>query len=466
MPIIGGIATALAEGAGAIAPEAIAAGATDLAATAPLDLLAGGAAAGTADAAALGSTAALGGGLGTVGGAAGLGAGADLAGGGAAALGAGGLASGFAGDVVSGGDLSAFLSDPAAAAGGGLPTDVSALTQPAVTGASAGGSVAPGTGGIANIGAIDPSLTIGGNTLGSIDPSAPGWGQTLASTDLGGGTFPSVGAVPPSNAAASVAVPGDAPNVFGPAPNVFQTGTAATPFGAATGGAVPAGAAAAPGGPGLLSSIGSAVKDVAPAIGIGGLALTGYNAYQQNQQLKALQATETGYQNAIAQAGQAATAAAQPLLTSGEALTQYLQNGTLPAGLQKVVDQFKASAKAARIQAASNMGQSTDPKFNTALGQDLAAIDSQGDQLTVQFEQQLATSGNQMVQTATNLIQQGVSATKIAAQLPIEVQKLNIQLANETSKSIAEFASALNGRTPGIPGQGQITINTTTGAIA
>jgi septal ring factor EnvC (AmiA/AmiB activator) len=99
------------------------------------------------------------------------------------------------------------------------------------------------------------------------------------------------------------------------------------------------------------------------------------------------------------------------------------------------------------------MGQSSNPKNNTALAQDLAAIDRQATTLTTTLEQQLAQSGTQMTQTANQLIQTGASTTQIAAQLPLMVQELNIKLSQMTSTSIANFAAALNGRS-GVGGAG------------
>ena len=49
-----------------------------------------------------------------------------------------------------------------------------------------------------------------------------------------------------------------------------------------------------------------------------------------------------------------------------------------------------------------------------------------------------------MVQTANSLLQTGINATQVSAQLPIAMQNLNIQLAQATSTAIASFAAALN----------------------
>jgi hypothetical protein len=293
-------------------------------------------------------------------------------------------------------------------------------------------------------GLIDPSAAGMPSTLG--DPSIYNYGATT-------GVDAATGAAPAAPTDLATIGPG-APAAPGPMNINPVTGAPAAAPGAPGG---PGGA-----GPGILSTIGSTVKQAAPFIGLAGLGLTGYNAYEQKKQQDAIAQTEAAYQQSITNAANVATKAAQPLLTSGEALTQYLSTGTLPQGLTDLVSQQIASAKAARIQAAASMGQSTNPQFNTALAQDLAAIDREGVTLTTTLEQQLQQSGTQMVQTANQLISTGAQASEIAAQLPLAVQNLNLKLAQLTSTSIAAFAAALNG---GSRQPGTITINTTTGAI-
>ncbi len=106
------------------------------------------------------------------------------------------------------------------------------------------------------------------------------------------------------------------------------------------------------------------------------------------------------------------------------------------------------SAKAARIQAAAQAGQSTNPEQNTALAQDLAAIDNNALSAKANIEQTLSTAGTQMVQTATQMLAQGATATEISANLPVMIANLNIALNQQTTQAISSFAAALNGKTP------------------
>jgi len=394
--------------------------------------------------------------------------------GGAGALGAADAAAGGfdLATIGPGVDAAGGLAAADTAAGGGVLSDAAIgdlLTSPGasafadvgntgITGAGAGASVAPGTGGLANIGAIDPTLA--NSSLATIDPglgqAGPTFADTFTSTDLGGGNFaaaPGAGGTAPFTPGATPAAGPTDP--FGGVPSAFQTGSPPTAFPGATGGAVPAGGVAAtPSSPGILDKIGNFVtspagKGLTTVAGLGGLGYNLYSGYEQNQQVKQLAQDEAARTQQLDQLASQAQKAAAPLISNGQTLINYLNTGTLPKGLQEFVQQQTASAKAARIQSASSLGQSTDPKFNTALAQDLAAIDRQSTMLTTQLEEQLQTAGNQMIQTANQLINTGASTTNIAAQLPIMVQNLDIKLAQLTSQSLMSFAAALNGRTPG-----------------
>jgi len=330
---------------------------------------------------------------------------------------------------------------------------------------------------------IGPGVTDAGTAIGSdvlpatasLTEGTSPFGGAGTAFDMGGG-----GTVDPAVAAAGGApVPGTPGAATSPIPYPGVTGGAAptdpafgafgtqpVPYAGVTGGVPPPGAVA-PESPGILSSIGGAIKSAAPYAGLAGLGLAGYQGYQQKQQIDALNAQEQQRTQKLDQIAATAKKAAQPILTSGSDLMDYLKTGTLPQGFQDQVTQSINAAKARRIQAASNMGQSTDPLYNTALAQDLAAIDRQGEMLKTSLEQQLNESGAQMVQTANQLLSTGVSATDIAAQLPIMVQNLDMKLAQMTSQSIGAFAAAMNGGSR-IPGQGggfNINVNSTTGAV-
>lgn len=291
--------------------------------------------------------------------------------------------------------LSGFLADPAAAAGGGagLPSDLSALTAP-TAGASSGAAGGAG--------------------------ALPDW---LNGATIGTGVNPS-----------------DATSAFGGNP----LATATSP--------VTAGAASGASSPGILGSISnflspaaSALKTAAPVIGLTGLGANLYSGYEQNQQLKALNAQEQQNAAQAASISAADTAAAQPLLTSGESLTQYLATGTLPPAFQAQLQQQIAAARASIIQGYASRGMSTNPQQNSQLNQDLNNVNLQSEALQANLESTLNTAGTQLVSTANNLINSGLSALQISAQLPIQVATLNNNLNAQMAQSISSFAAALNG---------------------
>ncbi len=255
----------------------------------------------------------------------------------------------------------------------------------------------------------------------------------------------------------AAAAGGAAPGAGGFDLGTIGPGSTAAPSGAPidlTGGAgagappnlAPGGANAGNGG--FWSNLNAGLKTWAPTIGAAGLAthLAG-GAYQKYQQMQLSNSTnqKAAQEQAIANAD---TAAAQPELATGEQLQQFLTTGTLPQAFQAQLDQATASAKAARIQAAAQAGQSTNPEQNTALAQDLAAIDNNALSAKANIEQTLSTAGTQMVQTATQMLAQGASATEISANLPMLIAQLNIQLNQQTTQAISSFAAALNGKTP------------------
>jgi hypothetical protein len=178
-----------------------------------------------------------------------------------------------------------------------------------------------------------------------------------------------------------------------------------------------------------------------------GILGTGYNllqGYQGQQQLKALQQQETDYQNRIAQAGQASLSAAGPILSTGQAI---MSGGPLPPTVQAMFDQYTNSAKAQIIQGYGARNQPTDPMQNSALQQDLSAVDRN----VLSLREQI---GKDWIATANTLITSGTSSTQIAAELPIMMQNLNIKLQTLTGNAIANFAAAMSGGTMKVAGAG------------
>ena len=360
--------------------------------------------------------------------------------GGVGALATGGLAAG----------LGLFDAAGAGAAGAGIDAFPTIGPGVAAADAAGSGSALGFAGDVGGAAATDPSLFA---TTG------------LAGDVSGGAALPSTGGAGLSTAGAGL--PGGATGVSDLSGGASDLGgwlsPGATDFGSTLGGAAPGGAtggagavpdtwafpaSAAPGGTtpssGILSTLGSAAKNVAPVAGIAGLGYNLYSGYQTKQQINALANQEQQASALVAQNAATANAAAGPALSQGETLQSYLQTGTLPANIQSQVTQQVEAAKAQIIQGYASRGMSTDPNQNSALAQDLANVGTQAQTLMGNLETKLQQAGTQMVQTANSLLQTGINATQVSAQLPIAMQNLNIQLAQATSTAIASFAAALN----------------------
>ena len=333
---------------------------------------------------------------------------------------AGDVAAPAAGDVGGGSALSFAGSDPAsqwiAALGGGTP----APALPPTT------NFGPPPG----VPLETPSNVVGAEFNALPTNSAIGFG-----TDLGGG-----GGVPPG-LLNTTAAPSASPGVSaGPGIDAITLQAPTVP-GAPTEITAPPGDTS-----NFFSNLGSQItKNPLSVVGLGGLGYNLFQGYQQNQALKALQGTETALATSAQQAQQQAQGAAQPLLTSGEALQQAFVSGTLPPQYQSQVNQWVQGLKAQIVQGYGSRGMPTDPTKNSALAQDLSNADAQGVTLSNQLLGQLQVAGQAMVQQANTMIAQGLSATQIAAQIPIAMQQLSIELGKNTSTAIASFAGALGG---------------------
>ena len=220
-------------------------------------------------------------------------------------------------------------------------------------------------------------------------------------------------------------------------------GTSALDALSATAGA--GGAGGGGGSTGILSTIAGGLKTAAPFVGAAGLAGSLFEGYEQKQQLNALNKQEAANVTQAAQTAALANSTAAPLINQGQTLMSYLTTGTLPAQFQTQVDQTIASQKAGIIQGYASRGMSTNPQQNSQLQQDLAAVDNSRNTLMTQLESQLSTAGNQMVQTANSLLSQGLAATQLESEIPIQISKLNQQLNTAMMTSISNFAAAMNG---------------------
>ena len=329
---------------------------------------------------------------------------APLADTGAAIPGAAELTSGAANPFIAGTEAVPFYNDPAA---GGLP----------------GISMSTGTGPTA--GWADAYAG-----MGSVPGAAGGAGGGGGATT--GGDFAAVAS------AVDTAPPGLTTGITDPAQAIGGL-VDRPPPGLTTGGAAGGGGIG-----GAISSIGSTLKSAAPWLGAAGLGYNLFQGYQSQQALKQLQQQETDYQNRIAQAGQAELQAAGQMLSTGNAL---IMGGPLPSSVKALFDQYSNSAKAQIIQGYGARNQPTDPLQNSALQQDLSAVDRN----VLALQEQV---GTQMVNIANQMVASGASATNIAAELPLMMQRLSIQLEQLTGNSIANFAAAMSGGTMRVAGQG------------
>lgn len=330
------------------------------------------------------------------------------------------------------------LLDAAVIGGIALP-----MLGPELIGLAGGGGAAEA--GLGAAAGADAASAIGGTSLAAAEdailPATAELTSGMAPADLITQDFGTIG---PGADVGATAASGDVPlNLLG--------GVSSTPGAAATADT------------GILSQITSAlspisstIKSASPIIGAGGLA---YNLLQGQQQRKAqgdLNALEAQKSINAANIASADTAAARPLLASGQTLTQYLATGTLPPEFDSQVKQQIAAAKASIIQGYGARGQSTNPQQNSALAQDLTNVDMQAQTLRTSLEATLNTAGTQMMTVANQLLASGLSATQLSAELPIQMSQLDIQLNKAMSDSIANFAAALNGSVPG--GKNAITL--------
>ena len=327
-----------------------------------------------------------------------------------------------------------FLAAPGAtglAAGATTPIGGAAADAAAAQAASSGqatgiADLVPG-GGPGPLGAVVPPpqpTALGGVTnatnLTGTGTSLPG-GSTGLSGTSGVGATPS--AIPSAGGAAGLAGP------TGAAP-VDATSAAASGAGAGAG-ATPAAAAPASSIDQLLKGAGDSItkNPLGIALGAGGL---GYNIWQGQK--------NTQNQDALKADANAATANSNQMVASGEALQQYLTNGTLPPAYQTQVDQAIKDAKTTAISNAAQQGQNTDPTQNTALAATLAKIDASKPGMQTQVASQLFASGS-------SLVQSGATAAGLSGQLFRPWSKNDTTQAANTGKAIATLAAAMNGKT-------------------
>ena len=337
----------------------------------------------------------------------------------------GALGLGGAGDAALGGfDLSTLgsgVTDTGAGLGSAFATSSSDLATLGGAGGAAADATLPGSS------TLD---ALGGGSNGYVLPGSTPFDASFAANPLAGST--------------DLTNPAFTSNLFsatGTLPDTATTLGTASDAVAGTGGNVGIFNSLANAG----SSVASGLKTAAPIIGVAGLGANLYSGYQQKQALSQLNAQEQAKATQEAQTAATENAAAAPLLNNGQTLMTYLQTNTLPPQFQASVDQQVAAAKARITQGYASRGMSPDPTKNSALAQDLNNVDQQALTLKAGFETQLQQAGTQMVQTANTLLQQGLSATQLSAELPIQMATLNSTLNKQMADSISSFAAALNG---------------------
>jgi len=149
------------------------------------------------------------------------------------------------------------------------------------------------------------------------------------------------------------------------------------------------------------------------------------------------------YSPQLNQTAAAASATADQQTSAGQALQQWQTTGTLPASYESQVQRAAQDAKTRAISNAAAQGLPTDPTKNTALAQQLNAIDAAIPGQREAIATQLAQSGQQMINA-------GLQATGITSGVYQNLATLQNQKDQATGQAIANFATALNGGNKGV----------------
>lgn len=317
---------------------------------------------------------------------------------------------------LAGGALGLLGDVGAAGAGAGAPLDI--LAGGAAEGTAGAGVVGTDVGLTGATGALDFT---GGATdaLSLLDPAAGGLSSDagISAIDAAAPLGTTAGAADATQIG-TLSIPGVADSAVTSADNIV------TDTGAASGGT-----------PSFLSNLvsgatNSLTKNPLGILAAGtGLGLSILRGNQTDPNQAQLQAEAPGLQ-----------AQGAALTASGQQLQTYLTNGTLPPGQQAAVTQAVQAAKARIIANAAANGQNTNPTQNSALAQDLAAADQNGVVMAGQLEQQLFSSGTQLLQT-------GLSETGLSEQIYETLVKMDQTNNNALMASIASMAAALGGGT-------------------
>jgi len=371
-------------------------------------------------------------------------------------LGAGG--SGLGGSVgnafdslLTGGTSLGFTGQPAASTTSPAPA-VDAINA-AITPPVSAPTPAPTPTGPASFGGVSTSGGVGSDIV-----AAPGGGAVTSP-----GVAQTISAAPGGSTAAAFSAPsGTAPTSIDP---TSVSGDLAT-SGIGTGGDTSGFDFSK-----LLKSGASSITDavtknpIGTALGVGGLGLNIVNSQKQNAALKSAIPALTNEANIAALNNQTLTAKGSALSDTnaatgaqitgqGEALTQYLTNGTLPDAYNQQIDQAINSAKTQAISNAAAQGQPTDPTKNTTLAQELSNIDNQRPGMVTQIANQLFGAGAGLIgtgtgistSTASSLLGAGASNANLSGELYSQLAGIDQKQTAATGNAIAALAAAMNAR--------------------
>jgi hypothetical protein len=247
--------------------------------------------------------------------------------------------------------------------------------------------------------------------------------------DLTGGT--SFGSVTPglTGDLTGVAGSGGGGGPIGGLSTGEQIGNAATlPYDVGSGGSYAAG------GGDILSNLTGAItknplQAAGLALGAGGLGYSLLNANKQPQSVQDLSGLAAGDK-----------AQAAGFIQQGQTLQNYQTQGTLPAGQQAQLDQAVQAEKARIVQNHASQGLPADPTKNSALAQELNAVDERALATKGTLEKQLFDSGQQLVNA-------GIQESGMAAQLYAKLQQIDASNTTAIGTAIANFAKQLSGGT-------------------
>jgi hypothetical protein len=328
-----------------------------------------------------------------------------------------------------GSDLGALVGTGAATAAG---TADAFLGAPAASGFGSGAAGAPSLLSGAGAGASGANSALSSIVGGSATPTTAGGASVF---DTGTGGIPGVsstGAPSATAAPSAIAPPGASaaslasPSGVATAPDATAAASGATPAAGTAGTSSSIQSLLGKAGNGLVSSLTS--NPLGVALGAGGL---GYSIYEGTQNTKNEQALTAAATTANANSG--------ALEAQGQGLVNYLTSGTLPAGYQTQVTQaINAAITNAKSNAAAQ-GLSTDPTQNSALAAQIAEIQNQEPIMQEQIASQLAGTG-------TSLINAGATAAGLSGQLYQSLVQNDTTQAANAGKAIATLAAALNGK--------------------